>query len=36
MNASVRGLRFSPPEKALCDYDICLNFFKTLVAYAAK
>lgn len=24
------------PEKALCDYDICLNFFKTLVEYAAK
>ena len=24
------------PEKALCDYETCLNFFRTLVEYAGK
>ena len=24
------------PEKALCDYETCLNFFKMLVEYAGK
>ena len=25
-----------PPEKALCDYETCLNFFEMLVEYAGK
>ena len=24
------------PEKALCDYETCLNFFEMLVEYAGK